>query len=175
MQSCSAFRFHQFTGPGKNLQEHWNRQFTRVGVLQRRVVGRKQLHTIRQPIFSSVAKLEAAPPRQTTTRSRVSRATSSSSQCEQLRCSSGKGLLPGGAQRTTALIHMSFNIRPSLRLCEFGCDANPASYSTGNIKSPEPSPVNGLPVRFDPCAPGARPRTSTRAAGSPNDGTGRPQ
>ena len=42
-------------------------------------------------------------------------------------------------------------------------------------KSPDPSPVNTRPVRFAPCAAGARPRTSTRASGSPKPGTGRPQ
>ena len=64
---------------------------------------------------------------------------------------------------------------PSSRELASGCEAKPASCSTGNKKSPDPSPVNGLPVRFDPCAPGASPSASTRAWGSPNEGTGRPQ
>ena len=33
----------------------------------------------------------------------------------------------------------------------------------------------GRPVRFEPCAPGASPITSTRALGSPKPGTGLPQ
>ena len=44
-----------------------------------------------------------------------------------------------------------------------------------NSQSPERSPVNTRPVRLPPWAAGARPRTSTRAAGSPKPGTGRPQ
>ena len=35
--------------------------------------------------------------------------------------------------------------------------------------------VNILPVRFAPCAAGARPTISRRASGSPKLGTGRPQ
>src|SRR6185369_473432 len=40
------------------------------------------------------------------------------------------------------------------------------------MKFPDWSPVNGRPVRFDPCAPGAKPSTITLAFGSPNPGTG---
>src|SRR5437588_4206466 len=43
------------------------------------------------------------------------------------------------------------------------------------MKLPEASPVNGRPVRLEPCAPGARPSTTTRALGSPKPGTGLPQ
>jgi len=35
--------------------------------------------------------------------------------------------------------------------------------------------VNMRPVRFDPCAPGAKPRMSSLARGSPKEGTGFPQ
>src|ERR1035441_7450782 len=41
--------------------------------------------------------------------------------------------------------------------------------------SPDLSPVNMRPVRLEPWAPGARPRMRTAAAGSPKEGTGRPQ
>ena len=37
------------------------------------------------------------------------------------------------------------------------------------------SPVNILPVLFDPCAPGARPNIKIDESISPNDGTGFPQ
>ena len=50
-----------------------------------------------------------------------------------------------------------------------------ARCSAANRKSPERSPVNTRPVRLAPCAAGASPRTSTRAAGSPKPGIGRPQ
>src|SRR5580692_10617999 len=64
---------------------------------------------------------------------------------------------------------------PSLRSVAVGWLANPVSYSTGYMKLPDASPVNGRPVRFDPCAPGASPMIRTRASGSPNPGTGLPQ
>jgi len=51
----------------------------------------------------------------------------------------------------------------------FGCEAKPASCSTGKRKFPDPSPVKGLPVRLEPCAPGASPSTSTRAFLSPKE------
>jgi len=53
--------------------------------------------------------------------------------------------------------------------------ANPVSWRTGYMKLPEASPVKGRPVRLEPWAPGARPRTITRALGSPKPGTGFPQ
>src|SRR5699024_7918547 len=43
------------------------------------------------------------------------------------------------------------------------------------IQSPDRSPVNTRPVRFAPCAAGARPTSSSCARGSPNPGAGRPQ
>src|SRR6266702_3181567 len=118
---------------------------------------------------------KAMRPRQTTTRRWLSSFSSSSSHGAQLRSSSGVGLLPGGAQRTTELIHMPVSVIPSSREMARGCDAKPASCNTGYKKSPDPSPVKGLPVRLEPCAPGASPSTSTRAEGSPKDGTGFPQ
>ena len=114
-------------------------------------------------------------PRQTITRKSSSAAISSSRNGAQFAISSGSGLFPGGAQRTTAVIQASFSIMPSSRCFDDACDANPARCSSGYRKSPDPSPVNGRPVRFDPCAPGASPTNSTRARGSPNDGTGLPQ
>ena len=58
---------------------------------------------------------------------------------------------------------------------EVGWLAKPARHSAANRKSPERSPVNMRPVRLAPCAAGASPSTSRRAAGSPNPGSGRPQ
>lgn len=92
-----------------------------------------------------------------------------------MRISASDGLLPGGAQRTTELIQRPRKRIPSWRESAVGCEANPVWCKTGYRKFPEPSPVNGRPVRFDPCAPGAKPRASTRAFGSPNEGTGFPQ
>src|ERR1700681_4422566 len=64
---------------------------------------------------------------------------------------------------------------PSLRSTAVGWLANPVSCSTGYMNFPEASPVNGRPVRFEPCAPGASPMTRTRAWGSPKPATGLPQ
>ena len=47
---------------------------------------------------------------------------------------------------------------------------SPARCSAANRKSPERSPVKIRPVRLPPCAAGASPRISTRAAGSPKPG-----
>ncbi len=44
-----------------------------------------------------------------------------------------------------------------------------------SLEPPAPSPVKFRPVRFAPCAAGARPMRTMRAAGSPNPGTGRAQ
>ena len=65
--------------------------------------------------------------------------------------------------------------RPSSRCTEVGWLARPARCMAAKSQSPERSPVNTRPVRLPPWAAGARPRTSTRAAGSPKPGTGRPQ
>ncbi len=53
--------------------------------------------------------------------------------------------------------------------------AKPARCSAAKSQSPDRSPVNTRPVRLAPWAAGASPATSTRAAGSPNPGAGRPQ
>ena len=50
--------------------------------------------------------------------------------------------------------------------------AKPVRHSAANRKSPERSPVNMRPVRLAPCAAGASPSTSSRAAGR-RSGTGR--
>ena len=55
--------------------------------------------------------------------------------------------------------------------------AKPARCSAAIRKSPEPpvpSPVNTRPVRFAPCAAGARPEEQHGAQGSPKPGTGFP-
>src|SRR5258708_1448129 len=57
-----------------------------------------------------------------------------------------------------------------------GClEGRRRSWRTGYMKSPEPAPVKGGPVRLAPWAPGARPRMRMRARGSPKPGTGRAQ
>src|SRR5665213_2561199 len=91
---------------------------------------------------------------------------------EQVRIFCGVGLSPGGAQRTTEPIQSLRSLRPSSRLMATGLEASPSSWRTGYMKSPEPSPVKGRPVRLAPWAPGARPRTRMRALRSPNPGTG---
>ena len=65
--------------------------------------------------------------------------------------------------------------RPSSAATDVGCDAKPVRYSDANRKSPDRSPVKIRPVRLPPCAAGASPTTRTRAAGSPNPGSGRAQ
>ena len=52
---------------------------------------------------------------------------------------------------------------------------SPARCSAGKRKRPDASPVNCRPVRFEPCAPGARPTARMRARWSPKPGTGLPQ
>ena len=57
----------------------------------------------------------------------------------------------------------------------WGCWRSPrgaAPPSGSRPMPPTPSPVNTRPVRFAPCAAGARPMISRRARGSPNPGTG---
>ena len=121
------------------------------------------------------AASHANAPRQTTTRGGPTSSSSRSSHAEQRSRSSGSGLLAGGAQRTAAVIQQSRSARPSSRCSEVGWLAKPVRCSAANRKSPERSPVKTRPVRFAPCAAGARPRISTRAAGSPKPGIGRPQ
>ena len=53
--------------------------------------------------------------------------------------------------------------------------ANPAACIARIRKSPDPSPVNTRPVRFAPCAAGARPEHEHARRGSPKPGTGLPQ
>ena len=112
-------------------------------------------------------------------RSRRTRGAASSSRTahgRQVSRSAGVGLLAGGAQRTAAVIQASRSARPSSRVRPRSAGwRSPARCSAANRKSPERSPVNTRPVRLAPCAAGARPRISTRAAGSPKPGIGRPQ
>jgi hypothetical protein len=80
--------------------------------------------------------------------------------------------------RTAAAMNASRSVRPSSGWCDVGMLAKPARWSPDIRKSPEPptpSPVNTRPVRFAPCAAGARPTRSSRARGSPKPGTGLPQ
>ena len=69
---------------------------------------------------------------------------------------------------------------PAHRRCfaRYGWLARPFANSAAMRKSldpPTPSPVKLRPVRFAPCAAGARPTRTMRAAGSPKPGTGRAQ
>ena len=111
----------------------------------------------------------------TITRSWESAPSSRSRNGRQRSRSSGVGRFPGGAQRFTALRYAPRRRRPSSTDVDDGRFANPARCSAANRKSPERSPVKIRPVRLPPCAAGASPRTRTRARGSPNPGTGRPQ
>src|SRR6185295_4619363 len=61
------------------------------------------------------------------------------------------------------------------RVTEVGWFAKPARKRAAYSQLPLSSPVKMRPVRLPPCAAGARPTTRSRAAGSPNPGTGRPQ
>src|SRR5262249_27893148 len=105
----------------------------------------------------------------------ASSASSRSSQGRQVSRSSIVGLLAGGAQCTGAVIRTPYRVSPSSALVETGWLASPARYSAAYSHSPLRSPVNIRPVRFAPCAAGARPTTQIRASTGPNPGTGRPQ
>jgi len=117
----------------------------------------------------------AIRPSATTTRTFLNNPNSRTRNVRHARISSVAGLLSGGAHRADAVIHASRNSSPSSRQWLSACVANPVLCSTPYRKSPDLSPVNIRPVRFAPCAPGARPTINTRAAGSPNGGTGFPQ
>src|SRR3954471_10526497 len=121
------------------------------------------------------AAFHANWPRQTTTRTRGSNASSLTAHGRQVSRSSVVGLLAGGAQRTAASIQASMSSRPSSRSTDVGWLAKPARCRAAKRKSPERSPVKMRPVRLPPCAAGARPRMMTRASGSPKPGIGRPQ
>jgi hypothetical protein len=114
-------------------------------------------------------------PKATTKRSAGSSRISSRRKGRQLAISSVVGRFSGGTHRQTAERKRSRSAKPSSLETDFAREENPARWSAGKRKSPEESPVNMRPVRFDPCAPGARPATRTRASGSPNPGTGLPQ
>jgi len=79
------------------------------------------------------------------------------------------------AQRTVAVTMQSKSVSPSFLATASARFANPARCSARYSQSPDRSPVNMRPVRFAPCAAGARPTTRRRASGSPKPGTGRPQ
>ena len=102
-------------------------------------------------------------------------ASSATDHGRQASRSSGVGLLAGGAQRTAAVIQASRELQPvAARGRRSAGWRSRSRCSAANRKSPERSPVNTRPVRLAPWAAGARPRTSTRAAGSPKPGTGGP-
>jgi hypothetical protein len=84
-------------------------------------------------------------------------------------------LLSGGTHLHTAVISRSFSFNPSSRFRDCGWLANPALFKALNRNTPEASPVNILPVRLEPCAPGASPITINRPPMSPKAGTGFPQ
>ncbi len=84
-------------------------------------------------------------------------------------------MFSGGAQRHGATMNASRKRSPSSRCTLVGWLANPARCSAAKRKSPLRSPVNMRPVRLPPCAAGASPTSTSRAAGSPNPGTGRAQ
>ena len=196
-QSARSGQLRSLPGTFEDVKKHGPGELAGVGVLQRWVVAGDGGQTARQRELRAMSDLESRSgpasrqldgaargpavrrrrcgPRHTTTRRPVSRRISSSSQGAQGYCSSGVGLLAGGAQRTTAAIHRSWSVMPSsARPTALGWDAKPASCKTGKRKSPEPSPVNIRPVPLEPCAPGAspdRPRNRRR----PKEDAGRPQ
>ena len=185
----------QLVRPLEDAEQHGPREFAGVRILQRGMIAGEGNQSARAACIRPRARRRSpcvlangpgatrapaghrtrcgrgTPPRADSVSSFISR----SSHGAQLRISSGVGLLPGGAQRATEVIQRPLSFMPSSREEAAGCEANPAACRTGNRKSPEPSPVKGLPVRFEPCAPGASPSASTRALVSPKEGTGRPQ
>src|SRR5947208_6006105 len=100
-------------------------------------------------------------PSPTTTLTRSNSPSSSRRYGSQRASSAGVGLLPGGAQRSAAVMYASRRRRPSPRCREVGRLAKPAWWSASKSQSPLRSPVNIRPVRLPPCAAGA----SRRGAG----------
>ena len=90
--------------------------------------------------------------------------------------SSGSGLLAGGAQRTAAVMQQSRSSSPSSR-----CDRRRLVREARAVQRGEQEVARAVAGEHRarcgcaPCAAGARPRSSTRAAGSPKPGIGRPQ
>ena len=121
----------------------------------------------------------AIRPSATITRTRGSAASSATRWAWQRAISAVVGRLSGGAHRATAVTYASVSRRPSSARARTSAGwRSRGGASRACRKSPDPpapSPVNIRPVRFAPCAAGARPSTSTRACGSPKPGTGRPQ
>ena len=79
----------------------------------------------------------------------------------------------GGEGKVTYRLKLRDPIAATERLAKMlGWDAKPVRCRIGYMKRPEESPVNGRPVRLLPWAPGASPRTTTLAPGSPKPGTG---
>ena len=68
-------------------------------------------------------------------------------------------MLSGGAHFTAAVTQASRERRPSSADTDVGWLARPARCIARNSQSPDRSPVNTRPVRFAPCAAGARPST----------------
>ena len=134
--------------------------------LQRDVVALQQLQI----------RVERDLPERDDDATRAAARASSASRCGRQRAiSSGVGLLSGGAQRTAAAMNASSQREPVVRRAASRDVGEAGAMERAIRKSPEPptpSPVKTRPVRFAPCAAGARPTMSSRARGSPNPGTG---
>ena len=89
-----------------------------------------------------------------------------------MRISSGVGLFCGGRHLTALMIIAPCNCSVSSGLASKVPVANPYLVSVSYSNTPAKSPVNGRPVRFAPCLPGANPMMPSHAAGSPNAFTG---
>ena len=122
------------------------------------------------------AASQPKPPRQTTARRcGASRVISRCSQGAQVSRSSGVGWFAGGAHRTVATIRApAAPDRPRRAARSAGWRGRPGA-GTRTASRREESPVKTRPVRFAPCAAGARPTTTSRASGSPQPAIGRPQ
>ena len=147
---------------------------------QRRAAGDDDLDAVAEPRAWPHGVVTGAPRRSRRRRGRrrpsagAPRARAARNGAQVSR-SAGVGALAGGAHFTGAVIQASDNRRPSSATTDVGWLARPARCIARNSQSPLRSPVNTRPVRLAPCAAGASPTTTMRAAGSPKPGTGRPQ
>jgi acyl carrier protein len=184
---CSRAR----AGTREDRVEHRARELAGERVLLARVIRAEQRHTRREPARRRARARQrpaafrrgrvprrkpscATLPSATTTASRESSPSSPSSQRRQVAISAGVGRFAGGAHRATAVTNAPFG---GARRRAGPTSAGSRSRRDGARRraSCRSSPVKMRPVRFPPCAAGARPTTSTRAAGSPKPGTGRAQ
>jgi len=79
----------------------------------------------------------------------------------------------GGRHFTALVTRQLFRRKPSSVDIDTGALLKPYLYMVSYNRIPAWSPVNGLPLAFAPCIPGASPTISNLASGSPNGGTGR--